>query len=118
MTKIGDTITLVTGSGVEHLYFIIGKHGDRFLLVNATSYKKGKDSSSCILDQKDHPFIQHKTIVNYGDTLDSRETTIERNISSGLSRKLAQIDKKVLSKIVKNALSSEAFPGKYRCYIS
>jgi len=116
MIKIADVITLKNNQGKEHIYFVIGKHGDRFLIVNATSFKPNKDSS-CMLNSTDHPFIRKKTIVNYGDALTAKETIIEKNISLGISRRLPPIKGKVLERIIEGALKSDAFPGKYRVYV-
>jgi len=116
MINIGQTITLRTGKNVEHIYFIIGKYQDRYLLVNATTYKTNKPTD-CILNTKDHPFIKHKSIINYGDARDATEATIENNIKNGLSRKLIPVSKTVLDKIKKGALRSDALLIKHRCYI-
>jgi len=116
MIKIGDVITLKNNQQTEHIYFVAGKLGDRFLLVNATSFDPLKDSS-CIMRPLDHPFIRKKTIINYGDAIDTTETRIEQNINLNISRKLSSIDNKVLTRIRKGALISEAFPAKYRPYV-
>lgn len=117
MITIGQTITLRKDDGVEHIYFVIGQYGERFLLVNATTFKSGK-VADCILDSNDHPFLRHKSIINYGDALDAKETVIDSNIKRKISRKLVPINKKTLTKIIMGALTSKAFSAKYRSYLS
>ena len=116
MIKPADTITLLTGAGIEHLYFIIGEYDNSFLLVNATTYHPDKDQS-CILTPTDHIFIKHKSLINYGDAITTTEFRVEKNIRNGLSRQLAPITRSVLCRIQKGALISPALMPKYRRYM-
>jgi hypothetical protein len=51
----------------SHLWIIIsdpGQDAEKVLIVNMTSWKPQKDQA-CILDVGDHPYIQHRTCINY-----------------------------------------------------
>jgi hypothetical protein len=115
--KLGDTLTLERNpSGTEHLYFVIGQQDDRFLLVNATSYKPNQDES-CILYPGDHSFIRHKSLIRYDKALSAKEGVIDKNIRNGISRHLAPVCSKVLHKLREGAKKSPALTPKYRAYI-
>jgi hypothetical protein len=64
----GDTLIIpAPGTSFDsHLWIVLSDPTrDHFvLLVNLTSYRADKDDA-CILDVGDHPFIQHRSCVNY-----------------------------------------------------
>lgn len=65
----GDTFLTASKGIRDHLWFIISDPAlDELnvLFVNLTTWKTEKDES-CILDRGDHPFITHKSIINYAD---------------------------------------------------
>ena len=73
----GDTFLTVSKDIRDHLWFIVSDptlDELNVLLVNLTTWKTGKDGS-CILDRGDHPFITHKSIINYAD---ARVTSIAK----------------------------------------
>ena len=53
----------------RHLWIIVSdpiQDCERVLIVNMTSYDRTKDDA-CILQRDDHPFVKHKTCINYED---------------------------------------------------
>jgi len=66
--KGGDTLIIPEpGTSLDsHLWIVLSDPAqDHFvLLVNLTSWRTDKDQA-CLLDVGDHPFIKHKTCVNY-----------------------------------------------------
>ena len=58
---------MTTCFSINHLWVIVSdplENPERFVFVNRTSHKDGKDES-CVLVPEDHPFITHKTIISY-----------------------------------------------------
>jgi len=70
--SIGKTF-LVPSGAAKHLFFIILgpvdiEYGQKqqFISVNATTIRDSIDyDGSCILNPGDHPFIKHKSYINY-----------------------------------------------------
>ena len=74
--KAGDTFFLAGGAADRHLRVIISDPSidqRRVLFVSLTSYDVSKEDV-CLLDVADHPFVQHKTCIAYGD---AREASLE-----------------------------------------
>jgi hypothetical protein len=64
--KAGDVFQL-DGVADIHTWVVISDpavDASRILIVNFTSYDRFEDQA-CILDMGDHPFIRHRTCVNY-----------------------------------------------------
>ena len=61
----------------KHLHFIITDpqlHGGKAVMVNATTQRRGRDSS-CVLSATDHPDIRHDSVINY---LEARVVEVEK----------------------------------------
>jgi hypothetical protein len=72
--KAGDTY-LVALVADEHLWMIISDPAldpDRVLMVNFSTWKPYHDQA-CVVDRGDHPFLKHRTCVNYPE---ARVTTV------------------------------------------
>jgi len=122
MLEKGGTLILPNpspSSQKEHLYFIISDPNEdgRVLLVNLTTYQPGKDKT-CILNEGEHPFINHKSTIEYSEVLEPKIADLEKAIDSGIARTHAIASDVLLEKIQDGAKSSPALPKKYRSYFS
>lgn len=107
----GDTY-IITRAGA-HLIVILSdpaKYPDRIVVANLTSWKANKDQS-CILKPGDHPWIKHKTVVNYRlskiTTMDILKRQIKFNMISVDSE---PVTPQVLNKIIAGAGKSRMIP--------
>jgi hypothetical protein len=107
--RIGDTF-LRTDSD-RHLWIVLSdpeQDADNVLLVNLTTWNATKESA-CILHRGDHPWIKHKTCVNYND-LDAVITTradLENAEIAGAIVAKKPLSKSVLRRILEGAAQSE-----------
>lgn len=65
----GDAFMTVSKGIRDHLWIIVSDptlDKRNVFIVNVTSWKPEKDES-CILEEGDHPFITHKSIISYAD---------------------------------------------------
>ena len=101
----------------EHLFIIISQIiNKKVLYVNVTTYDDCRDMS-CILKVGEHPFIRHKSIINYHDAFDPQVTLIEQAISQKTITPQDPVSRSLLKKIQAGALISPAFPTKYLNYL-
>lgn len=80
----------------EHLYIVIAIDNGKVLLVNITSSSFDK---ACSLKRDDHPFITHKSYINYRETLLSDVSSIEEAISKDAIKPHEDISSDLLKKI-------------------
>lgn len=67
MVRKGDTFQLHNASIDSHLHIIISDpslNTDRIVTVNFTSWREDKDQS-CIVESNEHPFITHRSCIDY-----------------------------------------------------
>lgn len=66
MISVGDAFLIHTPPdySTPHLYIIIAINNESALMVNITTYNTYHDCT-CMLERGEHPFITHKSIVNY-----------------------------------------------------
>jgi hypothetical protein len=96
-------------SGVDiHLWIVVsdpGADSENVLICNITTWTATKDQS-CILQPGDHPFITHKSCINYGD---SRVTTLQKLIDArdgGALTLQDPLDPAILKRIREKSLDS------------
>jgi len=51
---------------------------DPVVIVSFTTYRPGKVEATCLLDVGDHPFITHKTAVDYGKSRLESKAELDR----------------------------------------
>lgn len=118
MLAKGDSLFLKNpGTGVGHLYFILTEPNkdNRVLLVNITTHRFGKDET-CILNVGDHPFIRHKSVVEYSEAIEPKLTQIEKLLETGYSNTPASASDDLLERMQDGARKSPALPSKYTRY--
>lgn len=67
--KGGDTFLYRRPDLEKHLWIVLSEpldDPDNIVLANLTTWRRGGDQA-CILDVGDHPWIMHRTCVNYSD---------------------------------------------------
>ncbi len=107
--RIGDTF-LRTDSD-KHLWIVLSdpeKDSDNVLLVNMTSWTATKESA-CILNRGDHPWIRHKTCINYDDfdTVVTTLTDLQNAKDAGAVIVQKPLSKAVLRRVLEGATASE-----------
>lgn len=106
--NVGDTFLSPSPSSpdIRHLYVVItAVRGGRFAVVNITSQSPEKEQT-CILQQGDHPFLRHESVVNYGDARFFEQHLVQHATAAGLIAPQERIDAKLLERIQKGALAS------------
>ena len=76
LLSAGDTFITISKSIRDHLWIVISDpsvDSEKVLIVNLTTWKEEKDQS-CILEEGEHPFISHKSVISYAD---AQDTSIE-----------------------------------------
>lgn len=101
-TVPGDTF-LLTGGRVAspHLWVVLwGPAGDdnSFLTVMLTT-DRGYTDQTCILDVGDHPFIRHRTSVDYKVCSEWRAAAIDEYVRTGVAKPRDRMDPAVLERI-------------------
>jgi hypothetical protein len=95
-----------------HLWIIISdpmRDPERVLIVNFTSWYEGRDPS-CVLQRGEHPFIKHKTCVNYRESRITSLGKIQAAVDSGALRIRQSVSSKVLANIRRGAAVSLFIP--------
>jgi len=101
----------------EHLYIVISPIIDnKVLFVNVTTRKVSSDCS-CTLGRGDHDFINHDSVINYGDALDAEVAKITEAIEQKIFKPHTPVSPVLLKKIQQGALSSPAFKPKFLKYL-
>jgi hypothetical protein len=101
--------TFLRADADAHLWIVLSSPSvdkENVLIVNLTSFGP-RQEDACILDRGEHPFITHKTCVNYGD---SQITTLEKLHAAkdgGAIRLRESLTPAVLKKVVHGVLVSE-----------
>lgn len=117
--SLGDTLLQKPLSDLpSHLWIVISEvshSSEQVIIVNFTSCQDSTDEDqSCVLDKGEHPFIKHKTYVNYRDALVTRICNLEKLETSGLITRMEPVDEVLLAKILKGAKTTPFLKLKIR----
>ncbi len=99
-----------------HLYIIISIVDTKALIVNVTT-KKASSDVSCVLQVGDHDFITRESVINYGDTKIPEIDNLKLAIDKEILKPQKPITDDLLSRILKGARNSKAFPQGYLKHI-
>lgn len=77
----------------------------RVLLVNFTSWDRLEDQA-CILDAGDHPFLTHRTCVNYPRARVAADADLEQLRAAGRLVMLTPLSAEVLRRVREGAMTS------------
>lgn len=111
----GDTF-LVEEPGTSydsHLWIVLSDpniDSDSVLIVNLTSWRADKDQA-CVLDAGDHPYVKHRSCVNYTGAKVVTAAHIERLLSVGKLVSHSPVDPGLLAKIRNSVLTSRMALG-------
>ena len=102
---------------VKHLHIVLSsalKTGGEslYLVVNVTTWRDGarNQDTSCILNQGDHPFIKHKSWVDYEDAEALPFVKIFKNLQDGTFIRKEDLRPDVLKRVQDGAKVSPVFP--------
>ena len=114
MIPCGDTLLPSPNQNTDnHLWVVVtDPEGDppRVVMVNLTSFRPGVDET-VILNPGDHPFVRHKTVINYGDARFTCTKLIDKAYERGLAT-IKQPASAELQERIKNGLLESKEPPK------
>lgn len=102
--KAGDTFQLVDVAD-QHLWIVISDpniDAECVLFVNITSYDKYVDQT-IILNSGDHPFIQHRSCVEYGRARIARNYDLDQLASQSRLKIMQPIGTTILQRLREGA---------------
>lgn len=112
--------TFLINSGINkycHLWIVVidSVYNDKnkMLCVNITSYRddrKRDNDPACILNPGDHPFIKHKSFINYGGAYIFEKDKLQSIIDYNMIEKKQRIRNKIFKNIIDNFKNSEFTP--------
>jgi len=121
MLSVGDTFLIPTPPrfNAEHLFIIIAieKSSHKALMVNVTSYKEGCDGS-CILNVGEHPFLTHRSVINYADARITTVGAIEESLKQKFFKIHEPVSSDLLKKIQQGGLNSPAVSLKCQYFLT
>jgi len=85
----------------SHLWIVISDpavDADRVVIVNLTSHRADKDQA-CVLEVGDHPYVAHRTCVNYNGAKVVRDADIAFLLRTGKTRACAACSAALLQRI-------------------
>ena len=110
----GTTLLIKANPAIPpHLWVIItDPDGDPLLvvMVNMTSVRRGVDKT-VLLKKGDHPFIKHNTAISYADAKITNADNLQYRINKGHFKKMAPLDKTILSRVQEGLLKSLRTPN-------
>lgn len=117
MICVGNTFLIKTPPNhvTEHLYIVMAIDSDKVLLVNIES---NSFDVSCPLNKSDHPFLTHKSYINYKDTLLADISSIEAALCGHVITPHIDASPNLLRKIKNGAKISPNLKKGYLPYFS
>ena len=82
--RAGDTFFLKKVAADKHLWVIISdpeSYLDQVLFVSMTSYDITKEDV-CLINQGEHPFVRHKTCIDYSDARHATSDQLEKLLTA------------------------------------
>lgn len=100
----------------QHLYIVISIINTKALFVNVTTKKVSSDVC-CVLNVGDHNFITRESVINYGDAKTAEIKNLEQAIKKHYMKSNEPVTDSLLSRIIKGAKNSNAFPQGFLKYL-
>jgi len=106
--NIGDAFLLSTPPNDKHLFVVVTPtQNGKYLCVNVIS-KRNNSDTFCVLQQGDHPFIRHDSVINYKKAREVDPAVIQnQSVSSA-----------VLNRIQHGGIISRRLKNKYKNYLN
>lgn len=116
--NIGDAFLLSTPPNDKHLFVVIAPtQNGKYLCANVTS-KRNNSDTSCILQQGDHPFIRHDSVINYKKAREVDPAVIQNQISRGNCIQYQSVSSPVLNRIQQGGIISRRLKKEYKNYLN
>ena len=116
--NIGDAFLLSTPPNDKHLFVVIAPtQNGKYLCVNVTS-KPNNSDTSCVLQQSDHPFIRHDSVINYKKAREVDPAVIQNQIDRGNCIQYQSVSSAVLNRIQQGGMTSTRLKNKYKNYLN
>lgn len=108
-------LSLPAANGKRHLFIVIAQKELDCLVVPIESWqeKHSWQDDSCILGIGDHPFIKHKSWVNFARARNVSSVVLCKGILSGDFIRKEDIDTTVLERIICGAKHSDRLSRKF-----
>jgi hypothetical protein len=114
----GDTFLLSTPPNDKHLFVAIAPtQSGKYLCVNVTS-KRNNSDTSCVLQQGDHPFIRHDSVINYKKAREVDPSVIQNQINRGNCIQHQPVSPSLLNRIQQGGINSTRLKNKYKNYLN
>jgi hypothetical protein len=117
----GDTFTneQVSPDTPTHLWVILSepiRYPEQIVIVNVTSWREGipYQDKTCVLEVGDHPFIRHKSWINYDETRCTTRENLDTLIQNNLLLLNEAVTSELLDRIQQGAALSPHTRGKIR----
>lgn len=114
----GCCLELPESRTLRHLYIVL-THPDgepeKIVIVNLTSYRRGSDTT-VVLEPGDHPYIRHKTVVNYKDARIAPVEPIERLLWRQDYELLEDFDAGLVGQLQQGLMDSPFTPNRVKTY--
>ncbi|MCK5226129.1 MAG: hypothetical protein KAQ89_05380 [Planctomycetes bacterium] len=102
----------------SHLWIVISELTnslEQVIIVNFTSCRDSGDiDQSCLLNKGEHPFLMHKTYVNYRDAQIPQICNLKKAEAAELITRKEPISKVLLAKILEGAKASPFLKFEFR----
>lgn len=108
-------IAHTTSGDKRHLLIVIAELGLDYLVVPVNTWKDGRkgQDDSCILDVGDHPFIKHRSWINYRRAKVISAITLINGLNSGKFIIMDDLRKDIVDYISAKAQISIYLPHEY-----
>ena len=106
----GWSILIPSGPGrKKHLFFVLNEVEDKrewSVVLAPVSSMREKGDSTCILKPGDHPFIKHKSFVEYGQCRTDSLTHLEQQVKSGNWERKDDASQRLIERIIDGLFDS------------
>jgi hypothetical protein len=109
--RAGDVFRFTNIADI-HVWMIIsdpGRDASKVLMVSFTTWQPYLDQA-CVLEAGDHPFVVHKTVVNYARAKVVTDAQLESLRRAGRLQPLEALSPQLLARIRRCAMQSVTLP--------
>lgn len=105
--------------GLRHLHIVCTDPcpAGNQLIVSVTTWTNNLCDGSCILDEKDHEWLKHKSWVIYRKTRIETAATLVNGEQAGVFVRMEPVTEDVLIRVIEGALNSPQAPLKIKKYL-
>lgn len=114
--QAGDTFLLQDKSIDSHLWVVVSDpalDAESVLIVNLTTHNVDKEGV-CLVERSEHPFVRHRSDVNYRDSKVVRASDLTAMLATGHLMEQEPVSTKLLHRIREGAARSMWIPQGHR----